>query len=220
MRPESSSWCSTGNDDMKRLSSMASKHSICKSHLKAIAEYDAVLVGFGLLPEFVNETSFGCKEEQETNQQSDSEEDYFGVYFNDESKSKKIKNESDSNQNKQKNSLQEKKKNSETQATNPKAQISFKAWQEISKPSFPVTYSKFLEDKKLFKWKRKIAKQEFRNAKLTGQKLKIEIDLLKSKLEYYKALSLDQGLGESSKQTQLIVPIATIQAPVVENSME
>lgn len=224
MRPESSSWCSTGNDDMKRLSSMASKHSTCKSHVKAISEYDAVLVGFGLVPEFVNETNFGCKEEQETNQQSDSEEDYFDMYFNEESKSKRIKNESDANTNKQKNLAQERKKSAEPQATNAsKPQITFKAWQEMSKSSFPISQSQYVENKKLFKWKRKIAKQELRNARLTGQKLRYEIELMKTKLEYQKSLLLDQNTEESGKQTlqaPLIVPISAIQATSVQHALQ
>lgn len=199
---------------MKRLSSMASKHSTCKSHLKAISEYDAVLVGFGLVPEFVNETNFGCKEEQETNPQSDSEEDYFDIYFNEESKSKKIKNETDA---KQKNVAQERKKNTEPQGgTNSnKPQITFKAWQEMNKSNFPISSSQYVENKKLFKWKRKIAKQELRNARLNGQKLRYEIELIKTKLEYQKSLLLDQSGGESSKQSlqaPLMVPVSAIQA--------
>ena len=224
MRPESSSWCSTGNDDMKRLSSMASKHSTCKSHLKAISEYDAVLVGFGLVPEYVNETNFGCKEEQETNQQSDSEEDYFDMYFNEESKSKKIKNETDTNQSKQKNLLQERKKNTEPQSANPnKTQITFKAWQEMNRSTFPMSHSQYIENKKLYKWRRKIAKQELRNARLTGQKLRYEIELMKTKLEYQKSLILDQNAAESSKQTlqaPLIVPITAIQAATVQSALQ
>lgn len=190
MRPETTSWSSTGNDDMKRFTSLATKHSICKSHLKAITEYDATLTNFGFSPEFMDETTVKCKEEEDLSNQS--EADSFEMCFDYKSKHKKIPKSVDNDPQTKVNcttGITTEKTSSEPKQPNKiRTKITFKTWQELNKDLFPVSRTKFFEDYKLFKWKKRVARQELKNARLASEKLKVEIEVLKAKAEYYRSL--------------------------------
>lgn len=181
MRPETSSWCSTGINDVIKFQTLASRHEVCKFHVKAISEYDTMLESFGLFPEFLS-SNIKCKSEENSTSESDIEDMFDSQVKSDSSKISK-----ENVQYNQEYSGSVKESNS----SKVKTSISFKTWQKINKELFPSTRSESVEGKKVLKWKKRIAKQKFKNAKLVEEKLNVEIELLKAKAEFFKLIKTE-----------------------------
>ncbi|KAL0267492.1 UNVERIFIED_CONTAM: hypothetical protein PYX00_009744 [Menopon gallinae] len=175
MQPETSEWSSGGIDDLKKISLITYKHSTCKSHLKAITEYDAILAGFGLVPEFKTEI---CESKDESEESDEDPRESLKFLFEQEEKSKK-KKRSDTEL---KSDLTG--DENEELALRSKPQLTFSEWQKVYRNTHPFARMSSIEEKKLFKWKKKLARQELRNAVLIGQKVKAEIELLKAKINH------------------------------------